>query len=311
MEFTGQKNAQFDKKLSGIIQKIEDTESVIDEVQDQMKDAHTQIRNCNLLLEKNDKHWSKEEMRIHKSRSSLEKEKLSLIEEKNDLSTEKDYLQTEIKYLQKELGYTREERSLILNLSQKRVGSLTNDTPQPTKYIRDRDVIEQNTQHAITKSFTGSLRRENEMVESMADSLDFYLDEWQENPNREGSSHPYYACYTSIVNGSMTGKSRTAAILAQHGVLVFYLNIKSNRSGGYPLRTNSVATVSDIDCNPDSYRSGEKIYADIYMCSFFVACLDILLKWLRNSKDKKASRKLLADSWFNFQMGSEFGDEVI
>ena len=299
-------------KLVKVAQQIEKLEVKIDELESQIKDIEDKIETMEVLQEKPFGDWTAQEKRSRKNHDYLEIERQRWIEKEKDLRFTKNQLLTEKNQLLTEKNHLLTEKNQLMEIERLRLGA-SPISPNMTVPLILNEISTDSNNHlreAVIGSFTGAVQRERDMINWIAGSLDFFLKEWSKNPNRATSENPYHSCYTSIVNASMMGKSRTATILAKHGVFVFYVNVRNSTSGGYPERTNAAANFLIYMCDPGNFYP-LTIYSEANACAFFLACANALLSWLQANKDKHACRVNLAEAWYDYQSQLDFWAVII
>jgi hypothetical protein len=122
----------------------------------------------------------------------------------------------------------------------------------------------------------------------------------------------YYTAYTTVVNASMTGKSRMVCQLPELGAFLFLVCLrKEDEHPSIPPRTPKIADAFD---KLDTMTECE---AQSFVFQYMIACILGLNEWLENLQIDRTklptTQRELAKMWFNYQktgLPQETGENI-
>ena len=113
----------------------------------------------------------------------------------------------------------------------------------------------------------------------------------------------FYSAYGTVVNASMTGKSRAFSELPSCGVFVINICFQSHNSGNEPKRSLDIADWF-LDVHAETANAVERLY-----CSILICALEALADHIESNP--AANLTDLATLWANEQLTSRFWSEII
>jgi hypothetical protein len=126
-----------------------------------------------------------------------------------------------------------------------------------------------------------------EIVQHFIEYLDRCYAAW--NPT------DYYSAYSAVINASMVGKSRMLCKVADEGIFLFLVCLRKEGHKSIPPRSLLIA-------NEFKKMDGMTEYeAQSFVFQYIIACISVLIDWLKNLETPKRTQIELAKMWFNYQ----------